>query len=185
MPFSINDFRSQLQFDGARPNYFEVQMAFPGNVLNAGTAATKTTFMAKSAELPASTMGGVTLYYFGREVKVPGNRTFSPWSITIIQDEDFVIRGAFESWMNLINSHVGNIRDPSMLNSLGYSVDCIVRQFGKRGNIIKEYDFIGAFPNTLGDVPLDWQSNDSIMEWPVTLEYQYWTSTFPFPTTDA
>ena len=185
MTFNINNFRSQLQFDGARPNYFEVQMAFPGNVLNAGTAAIKTTFMAKSAELPASMMGVAPLYYYGREVKLPGNRTFSPWTINIIQDEDFIIRGAFENWMNGMNAHVGNIRDPSMIYSDGYSVDCIVRQFGKTGFIIKEYNFVGLFPINLAEIPLDWGSNDAIMEWSATLDYQYWVSTNPTATTDS
>ncbi len=183
MAFNINNFRSQLRFDGARPNYFEVQMAFP-NIPNGSTASVQTTFMAKSAELPASQMGVASLSYFGREVKLPGNRTFSPWTITIIQDEDFIIRNAFEQWMNQMNAHVGNIRDPNMISTTGYSVDCHVRQFGKTGNIIKDYTFVGLFPVNLAEIPLDWGSNDAIMEWSATLDYQYWTSTVPTPTTD-
>lgn len=184
MTFNINEFRSHLTFDGARPNYFEVYLTFPGNVLDAGTAATKTTFMGKASHLPGSNIGTVPLYYFGREVKVPGNRTFADWTITVIQDEDFVIRNAFENWMNLINAHGGNIRDPSMVNSLGYSVNASVVQYGKVGDIIAQYDFVGLYPNDLAPIDLDWQSNDTIMEWTATLSYQYWTRTRPIFVTD-
>lgn len=185
MAFSVNSFRSQLQYDGARPNLFEVYLNFPPGVIDgSGAAQIKTTFMAKASHLPGSTIGTVPLYYFGREFKVPGNRTFAPWTITIINDEDFLVRNAFESWMNLINSHAGNLRDPSMLNELGYSVNATVVQYGKTGNVIKQYDFVGMYPDDSPPIDLDWGANDSIEEFTQTLQYQYWTSTFPIPVTD-
>lgn len=184
MAFSINNFRSALQYDGARPNYFEVYLTFPGNVLNSSVAGQTNVLMCKAAELPSSTIGVAPLYYFGREVKLPGNQTFSDWTITIINDEDFLIKNAFENWINLINSHAGNIRDYSMLNSLGYSVPSSVIQYGKTGNVIKQYDFVGMWPNSPSPIDLNWGSNDTIEEFTVTLSYQYWTSTSPVQTTD-
>jgi hypothetical protein len=185
MAFNINQFRAQLEYDGARPNLFEVYMSYPGQVIEAGAAATKTTFMAKATQLPGSTLGTVPVYYFGREDKVPGNRTFTDWTITVINDEDFVIKNAFENWSNLINAHAGNIRDPSMINSLGYSVQSYAIQYGKTGNIIKRYDFVGLWPADISPIDTDWGSNDTIEEFTVTLAYQYWTSTSPIPTTDS
>lgn len=185
MAFNVDEFRSALQYDGARPNYFSVSLVFPGNVLNSGAAGQETTFMAKAASLPGSTIGTVPLFYFGREVPFPGNRTFTPWTISIIQDEDFIIRNAFENWLNLVNSHVGNVRDPSMLNSLGYSVQASVYQYGKTGNIISQYDFTGLYPSDLSSVDLDWGTNDTIMEWSATLTYVYWTKTAPAVVTDS
>ena len=44
MAFSINQFRSQMTGDGARPNLFEVSMPFPG-FANPGDAQQKLTFM--------------------------------------------------------------------------------------------------------------------------------------------
>jgi len=186
MSFNVNQFRSNLVYDGARPNLFEVYLAFPPQVITgSGTAQAKTTFMAKSSHLPGSTVGVVPLFYFGREVPVPGNRTFSPWTISIINDEDFLVKNAFESWMNLINSHAGNLRDPSMLDALGYSVNASVVQYGKTGNVIKQYDFIGLFPIDGSPIDLDWGANDSIEEFTQTLQYQYWTSQIPVPVTDS
>jgi hypothetical protein len=112
MAFNVNQFRSQMTGDGARPNLFEVTLPFPA-FSAPGTAQQKTTFMARSAQLPGSTLGIVPVNYFGRELKFVGNRTFADWTINVINDEDFVIRNAFERWMNAINSHSLNVRNPA------------------------------------------------------------------------
>jgi hypothetical protein len=112
--------------------------------------------------------------YFGRELKFVGNRQFADWTITVINDEDFVVRNAFERWMNGINSHNLNVRNPAALSPLGYTVDGDVRQFGKNGNELKKYKFIGLFPNDLTPIDVDWGSNDAIEEFSVTMSYQWW-----------
>ncbi len=173
MAFNVNQFRSQLQGDGARPNLFEVSLPFPAFSLP-GNAQTKTTFMCKTAQLPGSTLGVVPVQYFGRELKFVGNRTFADWTVTIINDEDFVVRNAFERWMNGINSHNLNVRNPVASTPLGYSVDGEVTQFGKAGNTIKKYRFVGMFPSDITPIDVDWGSNDTIEEFSVTLTYQFW-----------
>ena len=173
MAFSVNEFRSQMVGDGARPNLFEVSMPFPG-FSQPGDAQRKLTFMCKTAQLPGSTIGVVPVQYFGRELKFVGNRTFTDWTITIINDEDFVIRNAFERWMAGINSHNLNVRNPAALAPLGYSVDGDVTQFGKNGNTLKKYKFIGLFPTDLTPIDVDWGSNDTIEEFTVTLAFQWW-----------
>jgi hypothetical protein len=173
MAFNVNQFRSQLQSDGARPNLFEVSMPFPAFSLP-GNAQTKMTFMCKTAQLPGSTLGVVPVQYFGRELKFVGNRTFADWTVTIINDEDFSVRNAFERWMNGINSHNLNVRNPLAGTPLGYSVDGQVTQFGKAGNTIKKYNFVGLFPTDITPIDVDWGSNDTIEEFSVTLTYQFW-----------
>ena len=173
MAFSVNEFRSQMTGDGARPNLFEVSMPFPG-FASPANAQTKLTFMCKTAQLPGSTVGVVPVNYFGRELKFVGNRTFADWTISVINDEDFVVRNAFERWMNGINSHNLNVRNPLALAPLGYSVDSEVTQFGKQGNTLKKYRFVGVFPTDITPIDVDWGSNDTIEEFSVTLTYQWW-----------
>jgi hypothetical protein len=175
MAFNVNEFRSQLQGDGARPNLFEVSMPFPGFALPEN-AQTKLTFMCKSAQLPGATLGVVPVQYFGRELKFVGNRTFADWTITVINDEDFVVRNAFERWMNGINSHNLNVRNTQALTPSGYTVDGEVKQFGKKGDTLKKYKFIGLFPTDVAPIDVDWGSNDTIEEFTVTLSYQWWES---------
>jgi hypothetical protein len=175
MAFNVNQFRSQMTGDGARPNLFEVTLPFP-TFSQAGTAQQKLTFMCRSAQLPGSTLGGVPVNYFGRELKFVGNRTFADWTINVINDEDFIVRNAFERWMNGINSHSLNVRNPVAQAPLGYTVDGEVRQYGKAGDVLKKYKFIGLFPTDLAPIEVDWGSNDAIEEFTVTLSYQWWES---------
>jgi len=174
MAFNVAEFRANMVGDGARPNLFSVSLIFPTIVANGQTAGQKVTFMAKTAQLPGSTIGTVPVYYFGREMKFAGNRTFADWSLTIINDEDFSIRNAVESWMNSINSNAGNIRNSSALNNTSYTVDAEVTQYGKTGGELKKYKFVGMFPIDLAPIDLDWGSNDSIEEYSVTFAYQHW-----------
>ena len=174
MPFNVTEFRANMIGDGARPNLFEVTLTFPTVASNSTAAGQKVTFMAKTAQLPGSTVGQVPLYYFGRELKFAGNRTFADWTLQILNDEDFTIRNSLESWMNAINSHTTNVRNAAANGPSGYSVDAVVTQYGKTGNALKTYKFVGLFPLDLGAIDLDWGSNDSIEEYSVTFAYQWW-----------
>lgn len=175
MSFNIDQFRTQLIGDGARPNLFEIQMTFPPYVTLGTTAQQKTTFLCKSAQMPGSTNGVAPLFYKGREVKLAGNRSWQDWTIQIINDEDMIIRNAFEQWMNGLNSPQDNVRTPAAtVIDGGYGVDGQVTHFGKKGNIIKQYLLIGMWPMDISPIELDWGQNDTIEEFTVTLAMQYW-----------
>jgi hypothetical protein len=176
MAFNVTEFRANLVGDGARPNLFQVSMPFPTFATESVSSSRALTFLCKSAQLPGTTIGTVPLFYFGRELKFAGNRNFADWTITIINDENFLIRKAFESWMNNINSHAGNLRAGGASEPGQYSVDGTVNQYSKKGDSIKKYKFVGAFPVDLSPIDLDWGSNDSIEEFSVTLAYQWWES---------
>lgn len=174
MALRVQEFRSQLQFDGARPNLFQCELTFP-TLVGAAAAQTKYSFMARAAQLPGSTINVVPQFYFGRELKFAGNRTFQEWTVTIINDEDFIIRDAFERWMSGMNSHVGNLRNPAFLQGDGgYQQDGFVTQIGKVGDSLKRYKFIGLFPVDITPIELDWGANDAIEEYAVTFAYQWW-----------
>jgi hypothetical protein len=176
MAFNVNQFRTQLQGDGARPNLFQIELNFPSYVTGRSTSTAKSTFMVKTAALPGSTLGMVTVPYFGREVKVAGNRTFADWSVTILNDEDFAIRNSMESWVRGINENVTNLRATTARTSQQYGVDATVTQYGKGGQRIKRYRFVGMFPTDISQIDLDWGSNDTIEEYTVNFAYQYWES---------
>ena len=173
MAFNVNEFRTQMVGDGARPNLIEVGLPFPGFAAP-GNAQAKTNFMARGAQIPGASIGVVPVTYFGRELKFAGNRIFADWTITVINDEDFIIRNAMERWMNGINSHSLNVRNPAGLTPLGYTVDGDVKQFAKSGDELKKYKFIGLYPTDLSPIELEWGSNDTIEEFTVTFSYQWW-----------
>jgi hypothetical protein len=175
MAFSPSEFAAQLTGGGVRSNLFEFRLTFPNSlVANSNLASSKITFMAKAATLPASSVPSVAVPYFGRHINVAGDRTFAPMNITVIMDEDYLVRNAFEVWSNAVKGHESN------LNTAGspshYKIDCEVIQYGKDGSVNKTYKLVGVYPTDIAEVQLNWDSNNSVAEFPVTLAMDYWTS---------
>ena len=175
MAFNVNQFRSTLVNDGARPSLFEVVMTLPP-ILGAVPLTNDIIFRVKATSLPGDGVSSISVPYFGREVKIAGTRTFPDWSFTIINDEDFVARRNLEAWLNAINSHVGNLRSPAALSAASYQADALITQFGKAGNVIKMYKMVGCFPTDVAAIDLDWALGDQIEEFGVTFAYQWWES---------
>ncbi len=181
MAFNVQEFRSSLVDDGARACLFDVQLTFPTAVGTGGTAPgtfgsaqQQVTFRARSTTLPGDTISSIGLNYFGREIKIAGQHTFPDWSFTVYNDDDFVLRNAFERWMSGINSHVANLRMPEMLTGDGgYQQDAYVTQYNKIGDVTKRYRMVGCFPTDVSAIDLDWAS-DTIEEFTVTFAYQWW-----------
>jgi hypothetical protein len=164
----VDDFKSKLVGGGARPNLFKATINFPAY---AGGDVELTSFLCKGAALPASTITPVVVPFRGRQLQVAGDRTFEPWTITIINDTDFKIRNAFERWMNGINQHTANT---GLTNPVDYQADMSVAQLDKAGNEVKVYDFRGTFPTNISSIELSYDSTDVIEEFTVELQVQYW-----------
>lgn len=179
MAFNVEEFKSNLEFGGARPSLFQVFCNFPGEVDGSGQTTKKLAFMGRSAALPESNIGVIPLPYFGRVLKFAGDRDFQPWAITVINDEDFYIRAAMEKWHQELNARIENVRNPNFVRATNgtqnYKQNIDVVQYGQAGDILKAYTLIGAFPAAVERIPLDWASQNRIEEFNVTFAYDYWT----------
>jgi hypothetical protein len=167
MAFNVNDFKQRLPGQGARPSLYEVQLTFP--VGTEGAAGDAARFLIRTAALPGSTVGTIPVQYFGRTIKLAGDRTFDPWTTTIINDEDFKIRRNVELWMNLINTHESNVR---LLPA--YKTRAQITQFGKSGNRLRTYTFEGFYPTDLQEIAVDYGNVDTIEEFTCVWNYDYW-----------
>lgn len=177
MPFAIEDFKaSGLTLGGARPNLFDVTVTFPSSIPDGAAAFPKLAFTAKAAQLPGSMLGTIEVPYFGRFVRFPGDRTFEPWTVTVVNDEDFLVRNAFEQWSAFINAHAANVSLLGALSPFVYQTEAQVKQYGKDGSEIKAYNFTGLYPSEISPVELAWDANDALEEFTVTFQYAYWTS---------
>lgn len=172
MSLSINTFKSKLTGGGARPNLFKCTITNPRVI--AGVDSELASFMCKGASLPGSTVGEITVPFRGRQVKVAGDRTFENWTATIINDTNFVLRDAFERWMNSINAHARGTALSS--NPADYQAQIVVEQLNRQNQIIKSYVIEGAFPINVAPIDLSFESNDSIEEFTVDFAYQFWFS---------
>jgi len=167
----ISDFKSRLSGGGARPNLFEVELAFPDAVAIANDVLQKARFLVKAAALPASTIAPVDIPFRGRILKVAGDRTFETWTVTVINDADFAIRSAFEKWMNAINKldDASGITDPEQ-----YQKDATVHQLDRDGGVLRSYKFWDIYPTNISTIDLSYETTDTIEEFTVEMQVHWW-----------
>ena len=168
---TISDFKSRLSGGGARPNLFEVELAFPDAVAIDNDVLQKARFLVKAAALPASNIAPIEIPFRGRILKIAGDITFETWTITVINDTDFSIRSAFEKWMNVINkmSDATGQVDPEE-----YQKDAVVKQLDRDGSVLRSYKFWDIFPTSISTIDLSYEPTDTIQEFTVELQVQWW-----------
>ena len=204
---TIHKFKSQLVGGGARPNLFEVALAFPPELtgFSETNASGKTTpteesrFMVKAAELPASNIGDIPVNFRGRILHVAGDRTFDPWTVTIINNNDWSLRKTMEDWSNVINNRVW---DSGVTNPTSYHADAEVFQLARGGAksntsgnvaragtdqqpVVAAYKFFGIWPSQVSSIALDYGSTDTIEEFQVTFQVEYWGADYATDKTEG
>ncbi len=176
---TISQFKAALIGGGARPNLFEVELT----TLPAGIAwdADSFRYMCKAAQLPAQNVANIDVPFRGRIFKVAGDRTIDTWTVTIINDEGFVLRNAFEEWADLIAKLDNNLgaTDPSayMTNAKVFqlgrgSTTSSKSSAGSSNAVLKEYEFIDIWPSAVGAIDLSYDSSDAIEDFTVEFQVQ-------------
>ena len=182
---TIDKFKSRLSGGIARPNLFEVVLAFPDGVVDASVndLDSKARFLVKAAALPASNSAPIVVPFRGRQLKIAGDRTFDEWQITVINDSDFAIRSSFERWMN----SMAKVSDTSgNTNPEDYTRDAYVYQLGRSAvtpnsqesasnmPILRTYKFYSVFPTQVSQLDLSYDNSDAVEEFTVNLQVQWW-----------
>jgi hypothetical protein len=180
MAFNIDEFTAAgLPLGGARASLFSVIVDTPSGVPNIGA---RMSFSCRAASLPGSNVGVIEVPYFGRKVKIAGNRAFENWEVTILNDEDFAIRHAFEMWSSAIQSHSTNIRASQLASSASYRTTAQISQYAKTGAQIRTYEMVGLWPVNISPIGMDWESANAIETFSVTFAYDYWKVVAPSTT---
>ncbi len=176
---TISMFKSALVGGGARPNLFEVELTtLPGGI---SWNAENFRYMCKAASLPAQNIAAIDVPFRGRIFKVAGDRTIDTWTVTIINDEGFALRNAFEEWTEQIARLSNNLgaTDPSE-----YMVNAKVFQLGRGSTasskdssgetnvVLKEYEFIDIFPTNVSAIDVSYDTGDTIEEFTVEFQVQ-------------
>lgn len=187
---SLSQFKSKLAGGGARANLFEVSIpSFPSAIDEAwgsgdGQENGVFKFLCKAANLPASNVAEISVPFRGRNLKVAGDRTIDPWVITVINDEDFKMRTAFERWANVISKldDATGVTNPS-----SYMADAYVQQLGRgreafaetnsggQSSVLRTYKFYDIFPTIVSPIDLSYDTTGAIEEFQVTFAVQYFT----------
>jgi hypothetical protein len=177
---SISDFKSALLGGGARPNLFEVELTtLPDGVT--GWDAETFRFMCKASSLPAQNIAAIDIPFRGRIFKVAGDRTIDPWTITVINDENFLLRNAFENWTQQIadlSTNIGaTLPESYMTNAKVYQLGrgsqvSSENSSGDRNVVLKEYEFVDIFPTNVSTIDLSYDTGDTIEEFTVEFAVQ-------------
>lgn len=149
----------------ARTNLFSI------NFVGAAAPATLGKSLAirgKGTQLPGSELGVIEVPYRGRKLKVPGQRTFSEWTVTVMETESMEVRIALERWMNSLDGAITGTRDSGKIS------DVIVKNLSSSGLApIMTYRLYGAFPTNIGPVEMSFDEQTAPMEYQVTFQYSF------------
>ncbi|WJZ48400.1 tail tube monomer [Synechococcus phage DSL-LC02] len=184
---TLDSFKSKLTGGGARPNLFECVITPPTWARPDGVNDfdEKLRLLVKTAGLPASNISPIQIPFRGRTLSVAGDRSFDSWTITVINDSDFGIRRCFEKWMNGINKHQDTSGYINPNGTDGYQQTIAVHQLGRspytKGDtgstavpVLRSYKLYGCWPSNVGAIPLSYDDTNSIEQYDVTFEVQWW-----------
>lgn len=167
---NIDDFKANLIGGGARANQFRVTITPPPGIA-IGLDVRKTSFLVRSSNLPAQTLGEITVPFRGRNIYIAGDRTFDDtWTTTFLNDTDFMVRNAMERWSNGINDLADNT---GVIAPADYQTDLTVEQLDRDDTVLKTYIFRSAWPTTIGLIELSNEQADAIETFDVSWRYQH------------
>ena len=183
---SINDFINNFK-GGTRLNRFIVT----GNI-GPGIQQTNnrvTPYHIRSATLPESAVGPLAINHRGRTVTYPGDRTYLPWQITVLDDHDGTATGnggssnlhkMFHDWQSQINNHVSNKTDypqgsnPSSLFASSWNVQQLQTN-GDNALSGRTFTLFNVWPIGVGPIVLDMSQDNVLSSFAVTIVYSHYT----------
>ena len=123
---------------------------------------------AKGAQLPTAEMGIMEIPYKGRKVKIPAERSFSEWTVTVMETNDMNVRRSFEKWMSVMDAE-----DEIKRNTAALSTIDVILLKGDNSTPSITYTLYGAFPSSLASVDLSFDEQTAPLEYSVTFQYSY------------
>ena len=169
---SIDEFKAYLDGGGARANQFKVTLTTPTGIFT-GLPATKASFLIKTASLPGQTITDIPVNYRGRILYLAGDRTFEPWTTTVLNDAEFDLRNGIERWMSGINDLETSIGQTDVSR---YTADLLVEQLDREENTLKSYTLKGCWPTAINAIELNMDTVSDIETFDITWRYTYFSA---------
>ena len=166
---TLSNFKSALQYGGARPSLFDMTIFDPISLT--GVDSIRLQFHCNISAIPPLTVTPIERQYFGRTVKIPGDIVFGDLSTTIINAEDYKVRNSIEAWMDNINTTGGNT---GLSDNDSWVSSATLRQYGKDGIALIDYDFWDIWPTTISEIALSYDTASDIEQFDVTWAYNYY-----------
>jgi len=128
-------------------------------------------YQVKSTNLPSSSFESTSTFFCGQEYKVSGTQKFEDWTVTYNVDNKGLLLKKFWDWHKIMHDPESNIYG----SPTTYMSEQEVHLLGmESGETICVYKLYGAWPREIGQVTLDYASNDFATV-DITFTYQYHT----------
>lgn len=163
MALVLNDISRGFESgDFSRSNLFEVEIPYLGKNFK---------FMCKAATFPAATVEKIAVSYQNRKINIAGDRTFDDWTVTVYNDDAHKIRDAIIAWNSMTHGLGEQITGSTPAD---YKKQAIVRQLNRNTETTAEKTLFGIFPTNVGEVTVDWESNNEVETFEVTFALDWW-----------
>ena len=189
--FNISSFRSAIK-SGSRPNLFRINVTTPSGLT--GSNVTGYTALVRSAALPSATIGTIELpMNGGRRFKLGGDRVFSEWTSTVLNDENYTLRSSLETWQNQMvftnyevdtalgnRSAAGGATTTGTATPAGLYGTIEIYQLDETGASVPNgsYRLVNCWPSDISAIDLSYDTTDAVEDFTVTWTYDYYENGF-------
>lgn len=177
MSADIYEFLANFGGGGQRPNRYEVVVTFP-NGIGSVQDSTKIMFTCKASGIPASSMGVAVVPYKGREIKLPGDKVWDDWNVSVLLDTDFLARGVFEDWHDGLLGFESNVTRSDWIDPINCFGSAIVTALGRDDEVTATYNITGIFPVNVGEIGLDYSDNNNVAMQQISFAINGWFTDF-------
>lgn len=169
-------YKNAIQKDFSRDHQMRVLAIGPGGFIKEDDNVYITTTV-----LPGYAVANQAVPFMGLQFNVPGSANFpgsDSWAVTFRCDSQLNIREKFIGWQkavfNAFPDEATNSVGAYGPKSIDTYADLVV--FDRDGNAVRSVKLIGCYPVAVGEITYDATANGNVVNMPVTLAYQWWTS---------
>jgi len=175
---TLSNFKTALEYGGARPSLFDIEVDLSSPSLMSGVAAGVDNIISHCnvSAIPPLTVTPIEKQYFGRTVKIPGDIVYGDLTTTIYQTESGTERIGIEAWMDSINGHISNKN--KLDTKYAYYAKGTLIQYGKDGSTLSTVNFVDCWPQTVSEIALSYDTASDIEQFDVTWSYNYYDVKF-------
>jgi hypothetical protein len=161
---NIANFRNVIR-DISRPYLFMIRIPYLGDDYTV-------TAFARTASLPEYTLERVEIPFQSQKLRLAGAASFEgTWTVSLLADEAHLMRKRMLQWQQIAY-------DPTKMlhgHPFEYKADNIqVHQLNRTGETISFYNFIGMYPQKVGNIELSHDSSTEPEKFDVEFAYDYY-----------
>lgn len=163
----ISQLRQAVRSGLVRTNRWRVTITLPGY---AGSQADsqQASLLARTTSTPSANVGVIDLTWGGRNLPIPGDRTYEEFTVTFIGVNDQNVYNAFQKWSENIN---GSDSNKGLTNLDDIMNDITLELLDVNDNVTKTYTLHDAWPSVVGQMSMDSGEMDGYAQYDVTFRY--------------